>query len=191
MPSRSHRRSFDAAGHAHELTFSCYRNLPLLSRDRPCGWLAESIDQARQELGFSLWAYVFMPTHVHLIVLPTQSKATVAAMLKRIKQPVSRRAIAHLRRESPDWLPHLTAQRGERTETHFWQRGGGYDRNVTEPATLERMIDYLHLNPVRKGLVERAADWQWSSAGWFQGQEPSQLKPDPIPPEWTIGTPSN
>lgn len=187
MRKRTHRRSFDQPGHAHELTFSCFRNLELLGSDRTCEWLADSIENARRDLGFQLWAYVFMPTHVHLIVFPTRPQTTVAALLKRIKQPASRRALAFLRSESSDWLPCLTAQRGERMETHFWQRGGGYDRNVTEPATLERMIDYLHLNPVRKTLAEKATDWKWSSGGWFEGEAPNQLKPDPIPPEWTVG----
>jgi hypothetical protein len=46
------------------------------------------------------------------------------------------------------------------------------------------MIDYLHKNPVRKGLVERAIDWMWSSAAWFIDQIEVPLIPDPIPPEW-------
>ena len=54
----------------------------------------------------------------------------------------------------------------------------------TEPATLRRMIDYVHLNPVRRGLVERAAEWVWSSAGWYEGGGGSVIVPDPVPPEW-------
>jgi putative transposase len=28
-------------------------------------------------------------------------------------------------------------------------------------------LDYMHLNPVRAGLVTRAVDWRWSSAGYY------------------------
>ena len=42
--------------------------------------------------------------------------------------------------------------------------GGGYDRNATEPRTLLQMIDYIHNNPVRRGLVAKATDWIWSSS---------------------------
>ena len=74
----------------------------------------------------------------------------------------------------------------EFTVDHFWQRGGGYDRNVTEPSTLEKMMEYIHLNPVRRGLVEQATDWKWSSANWYvSGKGPLPL--DQIPPEWTSG----
>jgi hypothetical protein len=45
------------------------------------------------------------------------------------------------------------------------------------------MLDYLHENPVRKGLVTRAQDWLWSSAGYFLGGS-SPLVIDAIPPEW-------
>ena len=73
--------------------------------------------------------------------------------------PVSRKAVAFLRREAPDWLARVRVSKGQEVRYQFWQKGGGYDRNITEPATLLKMIDYIHLNPVRRGLVERAADW--------------------------------
>ena len=90
-------------------------------------------------------------------------------------------------RHAPEWLPRITVRRGRRVERHFWQPGGGCDRNITEPSTLRAMIDYIHLNPVRRGLVTRARDWRWSSAAWFEGLESNDLIPDPIPPEWTLG----
>jgi putative transposase len=65
----------------------------------------------------------------------------------------------------------------------FWQSGGGYDRNVTTARTLLAAIDYIHLNPVRKQLVERAEDWHWSSAKHYAGGT-SPFPIDPIPSEW-------
>jgi len=189
MSSRHHRRSINEAGHAHELTFGCYHGFPFLSRERTCRWLADSIEDARKKLDFSLWAYVFMPNHVHLIVhFGWSANYEVAEVLREIKQPVSRKALAFVRAEAPHWLPRLSQRRGQRIEHHFWQRGGGYDRNITEPATLMRMIDYIHLNPVRKQLVERAADWKWSSANWYVNHAPGELTIDAIPPEWLEGT---
>ena len=37
---------------------------------------------------------------------------------------------------------------------------------------LEEKLHYLHLNPVRGGLVERATDWKWSSARWYESGKP-------------------
>ena len=184
--NRQHRKSYNLPGHAHELTFSCFKRLKLLSKDRTCIWLAEAIQDACQSLGLSLWAYVFMPNHVHLIIHPNQTDYKMSDILKSIKLPVSRRSIAWLRETNPDWLEHLKQERGERSEYHFWQRGGGYDRNITEPETLMKMIDYIHMNPVRSGDVERSREWKWSSAGWFEGGVPNDLPVDPIPPEWLM-----
>jgi prepilin-type processing-associated H-X9-DG protein len=60
----------------------------------------------------------------------------------------------------------------------FWQPGGGYDRNITSSAVLRAVIDYLHANPVRRGLVARAEDWEWSSARWYAGLRPVKLEMD-------------
>lgn len=181
-----HRKSCNEIGHAHELTFSCYHGYPFLVRERTCLWLAEYIDNARKKLGFKLWAYVFMPNHAHLIIHFGRNTYDIAEALQEIRSPVSRKALAFLRDQAPEWLPRLKQQRGQRTEYHFWQRGGGYDRNAVEPSTLERMMEYIHMNPVRIGLVHKATDWKWSSAGWYARSEPSVLLVDRIPSEWTV-----
>jgi len=128
-----------------------------------------------------------MPDHIHLIVYPQEDVYDTSQFLKRVKEPVSRQAVQFLKRESPDWLSHIRVVRGETIEHRFWQLGRGHDRNITTTRTLLNMIDYVHMNPVRKGLVDRAADWKWSSAGWFEGKPLNDLQPDPIPWDWLEG----
>ncbi len=40
---------------------------------------------------------------------------------------------------------------------------------------------YIHTNPVRKGLVERAEDWKWSSVRWWMGEREGEVECDPPP----------
>ncbi len=181
---RRHRKNYNTPGEAHEVTFSCYHGFPFLKADRVCGWLAEAIDQARHELDFALWAYVFMPNHAHLIVCPRQAVYDVANIKQAIKAPVGAQAIEHLEQTRPDWLTRITRRRGGKTERLFWQSGGGYDRNIDNGRTLLNMIDYIHANPVRKELVVRPSDWYWSSAAWYADGTRIPLAVDPIPPEW-------
>lgn len=185
---RQHRHNYNDPGDAHELTFSCYRGFAFLTDDRTRQWLAESIDQAREDLEFHLWAYVVMPEHVHLIAYPLRQVYDIANIRGAIKEPVGRRALAYVKRHAAAWLPKLTRRRGKRTERLFWTSGGGYDRNIKSAKTLLKMIDYIHLNPVRRGLVERAVDWEWSSAAWLAGVGPSPIRLDPIPAEWLDDT---
>jgi putative transposase len=177
------RQAFNIAGHAHELTFSCYQRFAFLKSERTCQWLADAIEAARQRHRFDLWAFVVMPDHVHLIVRPQDPCYEMRRILAGIKLPVAKRAIQYLVAEESLWLERISRQRGRRTERLFWQSGGGYDRNITSGKTLMQMIDYLHLNPVRKGLVERARDWKWSSAAAFEGGL-STIRLDSIPWEW-------
>jgi putative transposase len=182
--NRSRRRqSYNIPGHAHEVTFSCYRRYGFLKAERTCHWLAEAIQEARQSQAFWLWAFVFMPDHVHLIIYPYREEYDMGRILETIKRPVGEKAIRHLRRIDSPWLARLTRQRGSRTERLFWQSGGGYDRNITSPRTLPKMIDYLHENPLRKGLVVDPREWNWSSVRHYEGGE-SPLTIDPIPAEW-------
>jgi hypothetical protein len=44
------------------------------------------------------------------------------------------------------------------------------------------MIEYIHNNPVRRGLVERATDWVWSSARFYAGETAVPIRMDALPP---------
>ena len=162
-PRRKTCKRHDEPGHAHELTFSCFKRRPFLSRPRPCEYLAEAIAKAKAKHHFHVWAYVFMPEHVHLLIWPLEPVYSISAVLKSIKQSVARRAIRYLRLHNPRGLRRLAT--GQKNQPHaFWQDGGGYDRNVTMLETVPKMVEYIHANPVRRGLVRDPEDWFWSSA---------------------------
>jgi putative transposase len=72
----------------------------------------------------------------------------------------------------------VTVPEGRRVRHRFWQPGRGYDRNITSIEALRAMMDYLHANPVRRGLVARVEDWEWSSARWYAGLRPEKLEID-------------
>ncbi len=158
-------RRYNEPGHAHSLTFSCFCRRPFLARDRTRSWLVEAIDRARQIHGFDLWAYVIMPEHVHLLIRPRDARYSVSRILTSLKRPVSLKALSHVRRSAPDFLSQMEdRQPSGRVHYRFWQRGGGYDRNLTEPKAVWAEIDYFHANPVRRGLCETPTAWPWSSA---------------------------
>ncbi len=176
---RHRRRSFDHPGHAHELTFSCYHGYNLLSKDRSRDWLVDALDRARSKHDFLLFGYVIMPEHAHVLTLPQRYAYKMRKFLKSVKQPVSRRAMAFLKKTDLDWLERLTdRQPGGKVERHFWQPGGGYDRNIFSREAFMSVLDYIHANPVRRGLVENPIDWEWSSAGWWAGRRDVKLAMD-------------
>lgn len=142
------------------LTFSCYHRLPLLAQPGAPDMFVENLARARDRFGFSLIAGVVMPEHVHLILRPHPSGSGIPSIIRGIKQPVAQRVLRRLRADSSPILTRLKTAGGE---TRFWQEGGGFDRNVRDAMELARDVDYIHLNPVKRGLVSRPEDWAWSS----------------------------
>ena len=181
---RKLRQTSNEPGQAHELTFSCFHGWPRLSRDRTRNWILTALDQARNRSNFDLWAYVIMPEHAHVLLLPQDEQYAMSNIVRAIKQPVAQKAVHFLREHAPEWLCHLRVARPNgRIEYRFWQQGGGYDRNIRKAATAWASVAYLHANPVRRGLVAEPEDWPWSSARWYAGLEDVRLAPDACPPD--------
>jgi putative transposase len=175
-------RHFDELGHARSLTFSCYHGYRFLDSDRTRLWFIDALQCARLEWGFCLWAYVIMPEHAHVLLYPRPNNAKLTGILRDIKEPVGRKAIAHIKQHAPTWLSRITVREGVRVRRRFWQPGSGYDRNVIQLSTVRNEIEYFHANPVRRGLVARAEDWEWSSARWYAGIRPVLIEMDPLLP---------
>jgi putative transposase len=155
-------------GDCHELTFSCYRRMPLLGCEDWRRMLAESLDRALHGQHFRLMAFVVMPEHVHLLVYPTTHTPRLDLLLKAIKRPFAYRVKQILSRAQDPLLSQLTVRERPGVECfRFWQEGGGYDRNLRSESAVSASIDYIHLNPVRRGLCQKAIEWKWSSAAWY------------------------
>ncbi len=85
-PHRKRVKHYEGFGHLHELTFSCYKRKPMLTNDVWRGILARSLGAALGDEGFGLVAFVFMPEHVHLLVMPKARTSKVSRLLARTKQ---------------------------------------------------------------------------------------------------------
>ena len=78
--------------------------------------------------------------------------------------------IAHLKRQGYD--QSLRKLRHEEWKRRHWYSLWDHESNVFSifsEAMLMQKVNYIHLNPVRAGLVERAGDYRWSSARLWQG----------------------
>lgn len=173
------------------MTFSYFRRKPLLTNDGWRGLLSTSLNLACAEETFQLAAFVFMPEHVHLLVLPRNTNARIGRLLARTKQPVSKQVREMLEDVHSPLLEQLTVQeRPGKQCFRFWQEGAGFDRNVFSREAVAASIDYIHANPVRRGLCLRTTDFKWSSARFYlqntvDPELPLLTRPDP---EWFHGS---
>jgi putative transposase len=86
---------------------------------------------------------------------------------------MSTRVVSWLKKNKPAFLSRLEQRHPDgRVMYHFWQAGGGYDRNLRTAQEIYEKIQYVHQNPVRRKLVATAMEWPWSSdRAWETGQE--------------------
>lgn len=179
MGHRKLLKRFHEPGQLHEFTFSSYQRRELLLQDSWLKLLAGTLTSACREEQIDLVAFVFMPEHLHLLVNPLTEEPKLGRFLARIKQPFSSQIREQLELENPQLVRELTVQeRPGKTCFRFWQEGAGYDRNIETEEALHASINYIHNNPCRRGLCERAIDWKWSSARYYLLDPPGQQFPD-------------
>lgn len=172
---RKCRQAFDEPGHLHELTFSTYRRIPVLRYPECADIVLATLERARELLSFQVHAYVIMPEHVHVLIGP-QHGTKVSAILARIKQPASQRIAKSLRRSNPQLADLMRVKVSEdKWETRIWQQGGGFDRNVYSSEVARKMINYIHQNPIRRGMCRLPEEYTYSSAGDYLGK-PGRVK---------------
>jgi putative transposase len=110
-----------------------------------------------------------MPTHVHLLVGSERSDYSISSFLFAIKRPVALTAkkIISAKLNQTSCEPFIDRCPNGTEHFRFWQRGGGYDRNVLSMQEMHEKIAYIHNNPVKAGLCAEAEHWPWSSASAF------------------------
>jgi hypothetical protein len=59
-----------------------------------------------------------------------------------------------------------TDQERRRLHGPIWQ-SRSHDYILATRNEFDDSLEYVHQNPVRRGLVEDALDWEWSSAAWY------------------------
>jgi putative transposase len=110
-----------------------------------------------------------MPEHIHVLIYPRRKDYSISAILQYVKQSGARRILKYCRANGLAALSKMETGKA-RPKYRFCQDGRGYDRNYFSPDRIRTQIEYIHNNPVRRGLVESAVEWEWSSASfWLTG----------------------
>ena len=135
----------------HFVTFSCFHRLAYLETPAARDLFEDSLARTCYRYQFDVFGYVVMPEHVHLLVSEPE-RELLAVALQGLKLSVARRA-----KTRPFWLPRY------------------YDFNVQTEAKRFEKLNYIHWNPMKRGLVDRPEDWRWSSYRYYQTGEQGRV----------------
>jgi len=114
--------------------------LPLFADDNSAKIVSDSLQFFRRNKRILLYGFVIMPDHIHLLLRPV-APLTLPNFMRRFKN-----FVAH-----------------EIDQGSIWDKGYWSEVVVSEKMFWSR-LKYLHLNPVRAGLVAEMCDYLWTSA---------------------------
>lgn len=115
--------------------------------------LRGSVRRVRRLYPFRIEAWVVLPDHLHCVWTLPPGDGDFAVRWRLIKLLFSK----GLPREE-----RLSAVRQRRNERGIWQRRY-WEHTLRDEKDFQAHVDYVHINPVKHGLVKRVADWPYST----------------------------
>jgi putative transposase len=157
------------AHHLRFITWSCYRRRPLLGSPKSRDCLLDILEQVRRKYRFVVLGYVVMPEHVHLLMSEPET-GTPSDVMRVLKQRSARALLPRRKRRDP--RQRVLFEDAQRMP--FWQVRF-YDFNVWTAKKRVEKLNYMHQNPVKRGLVAKPGDWRWSSSRFYSLGEVGQV----------------
>ena len=135
--------------------------------------LADSLSYCREHKKMKVYAYCFMPSHIHIIFRSENDDPS--GLIRDFKKFTSKKMIKAIE-ENPqesrkEWMLWMFEKTGKENPTitnkQFWQQHNKpielWSENI-----IQQKINYIHNNPVKSGFVTNAVDWKYSSAKNYQ-----------------------
>ncbi|MDH4285409.1 MAG: transposase [Gallionellaceae bacterium] len=111
------------------------------------------VRSVRSRHPFIIHGWVVLPDHLHSVIELPPGDADFATRWRLIKQQFSKSLPATERRSET---------RQNRGERGIWQRRY-WEHLIRDEADYRAHMDYVHINPVKHGLVARVRDWPYST----------------------------
>jgi len=153
----------------HFITLTVLHWIPVFTRPETANILLDSLKHLSQE-GLKVYAYVILENHCHLVV---QSKA-LDRDIARYKSYTAKQIIQYLAKNN---IKQILEQLAFYKKAHkddrayqFWQEGV-HPELIQDDMMMRQKVDYIHHNPVKRGYVDKAEHWRYSSARDYLGQQ--------------------
>jgi putative transposase len=160
------------------VTFSVIDWLPVFISEDSCKIIVDSLNFCIEKKFLRVNAYVIMPTHLHAIVFDADFDSdSLKHALDDFRKFTGRSLADYCGQHMPNCFTETFKQHaGEDRQRRFWQATQHPVGIYTEKFWKQKM-DYLHMNPCRKGLVRAPEDWRFSSAAfWMNGRTENDVK---------------
>ncbi len=162
---------------AHFVTMTVVGWIDVFTRDAYRKIIIDSLIYCQNEKGLVINAYVLMSNHIHMICY-TKENYSLSNVLRDFKKFTSKSiidSISNSEQESrKEWMLQMFSFYAKYNKNNkiyqFWQQGS-HPVELASPKWVNQKLAYIHLNPVRNRLVEKAEDYLYSSAGAYSGRD--------------------
>jgi len=145
------------AGGTYFFTVVSYRRRCIFDNPTARRLLSHAMRAVRTDAPWKTQAIVLLPDHFHAIWELPEADSDYSTRLARVKKDFTTAYLAA-------GLPAGQPTEGERRKGYrgVWQPRF-WEHTVRDARDFKMHLDYIHINPVKHGLVTRPADWPWSS----------------------------
>jgi REP element-mobilizing transposase RayT len=158
------------------VSFATVNWIDVFTRPQYKDILVNSINYCVKQKGLEVFAWVIMSNHVHMVVRTKGDLLQdIFRDLKKHTAKAILQAIEENQQESrKEWILWLFERAGKKNANNskyqFWQQHN-QPEELTKAFAIETAISYVHDNPVKAGLVDRAEDYRYSSAKDYAGEK--------------------
>lgn len=149
-------RHYDSPGSIYFITTVTKRHQTLFYSAQACRFLPVCLEYHKYIFQYNLYGFVIMPEHLHFIIQPSGS-FKISKIMNHIKGNFARK---------------YNVLRG--VNESIWQEGY-FDEGIRSTRQFINELNYMHYNPVRRGLVALPEDYTYSSYRYYHGNEYTNL----------------
>ncbi|UFH59972.1 REP-associated tyrosine transposase [Sulfurovum mangrovi] len=154
--------------HPHFVTCTILHWIPIFTRKESVGIILDTLKFLQKQEDFKLYAYVILENHLHMVLQSNNLQKT----MESFKKFTANEILKLLKKENVSTLLeqlkfYKKAHKREK-EYQIWEEG--YQTKLIQTdAMMKSKIDYIHQNPVKRGYVDEAVHWRYSSAKNYEG----------------------
>jgi REP element-mobilizing transposase RayT len=158
------------------LTFATVEWLDVFTRKHYKDIVVDSINYCQREKGLELFSWVLMHNHMHMIVKAKEG-FKLSEIIRDFKKFTAQRIIKAIQKKPEsriDWLLGEMLKAGEansKKQSYQLWRNDNHPIELSSNEVIKQKADYIQNNPVLEGIVARAADYLYSSAKNYEGEE--------------------
>jgi REP element-mobilizing transposase RayT len=154
----------------HFITLTVLHWIPLFTNKNSVEVLLDSFKHLQKSDNLKIYAYVILENHLHLVA----SSDDLSKTIKKFKSYTAKKLLELLQKQNIKTILDQLAfyKKAHKTQTTYqiWQEGMQPKLIQNEKLMIQK-IAYIHNNPVKRGYVDEARHWRYSSARDYEGDQ--------------------